>query len=269
MKLNEIYRVADELAPKRLSDEYCKTYGAYDNSGILVDTGKDVQKILFALDLTNAAVEKAIETKADLIITHHPMIYGKISDVRVDGVLGGKLVRCIQNGISVISMHLNLDVAKGGIDESLMDGVLRAAGERTGAGTNVSYEHALLDGAYGRAYGIPKIRLNELVENMKKEFSSARVLVYGDGNKKITRVASCCGAGGDESGVAFALRENADTLISADFKHHVLAMAQDTGLSVIVLTHYASENYGFEKYYEKIRRQVNIPCEYHTDMDLL
>ena len=82
MKLSEIYAVADALAPKRLSDEYCKTYGAYDNSGILVDTGKDVQKILFTLDLTNAAVDKALATNADLIITHHPMIYGKISDVR-------------------------------------------------------------------------------------------------------------------------------------------------------------------------------------------
>lgn len=269
MKLNEIYAIADGLAPKRLSDEYCKTYGAYDNSGILVDTGKDVQKILFTLDLTNAAVDKAIETGADLIITHHPMIYGKISDVRVDGVLGGKLVRCIQKGISVISMHLNLDVAQGGIDESLMQVVLRAAGETAGAGTSVSYEHPLTDGGYGRAYNIPKIRLSELAENMKKEFSSARIWVYGDGNKELARVASCCGAGGDEAGVAFALRENADVLISADFRHHVLAMAQDTGLSVIVMTHYASENYGFEKYYEKIRRQVNIPCEYHTDQDLL
>ncbi len=269
MKLSEIYAVADALAPKRLSDEYCKTYGAYDNSGVLVDTGKDVQKILFTLDLTNAAVDEAIETGADLIITHHPMIYGKISDVRVDGVLGGKLVRCIQKGISVISMHLNLDVAQGGIDESLMQGVLRAAGDMTGAGTNVSYEHPLSEGAYGRAYDLPKITLKALAENMKKEFSCARILTYGDENKALTRVASCCGAGGDEAGVAFALKAGADALVSADFKHHVLAMAQDTGLSVIVLTHYASENYGFEKYYEKMRQQVKIPCVYHTDTNLL
>ena len=59
MKLSEIYAVANEIAPKRWSDEYCKTYGAYDNSGILVDTGDEINGVLFTLDLTSAAIAKA------------------------------------------------------------------------------------------------------------------------------------------------------------------------------------------------------------------
>ena len=107
---------------------------------------------------------------------------------------------------------------------------------------------------------------------MKKVFSTERVLIYGDKTRKINRVASFCGAGVDESAISYALDEyegNADVIISSDFKHHLIALALEEGLSVIVLTHYAAENYGFYKYYEKMRRQLNIPCEYHTDFELL
>ena len=83
------------------------------------------------------------------------------------------------------------------------------------------------------------------------------------------RVASFCGGGADEEAVEFAVRNGAQAMISSDFKHHVLGLALEKGLAVIALTHYASENYGFEKYYEKLRRQVDIPCVYHTDQELL
>ena len=59
MKLNEFYQVADGFAPKALSDEYCKRYGAYDNSGILVATGDEITSVLFSLDLSLNAIEKA------------------------------------------------------------------------------------------------------------------------------------------------------------------------------------------------------------------
>ena len=113
MKLSEIYEIADKIAPKHLSDEYCKAFGAYDNSGLLVEAGEEIEGILFSLDLTNAAIDEAIEKGCNLIITHHPMIYGKIDHVCVsdEKLLGAKLVKCLKKGISVLSMHLNLDVA--------------------------------------------------------------------------------------------------------------------------------------------------------------
>lgn len=272
MKLSEIYKIADQIAPKALSDELCAKYGAYDNSGVLVDTGEDVNGILFTLDLTFAAIDEAIEKGVKLIITHHPVIYGRISDIRDsdDKLLGKKLVRCIANGISIISMHLNLDVAQDGIDESLMNGILRSAGETTGAGMrSVAKMQEVSQGAYGRVYDVKQTNLGALCENMKAVFSSDRMEVYGDKNQAVCRVASFCGAGGDESGVLFAKRQGADVIVSSDFKHHVLVMAQEMGLAVIVLTHYASENYGFKKYYEKMGQAVGIPCYFHTDDNLL
>lgn len=265
MKLHEFYSLLDGLAPKRLSDEYCASTGAYDNSGILVDVGEDVKGALFALDLTNSALDEAIKVGANLIVTHHPVIYGNISDIRQDDVLGRKLIKAIRKGVSVVSMHLNLDVAKDGIDESLMQGICLSAGEKTGAGTKVSLLHALSDGAYGRAYDVQETTLGALADGIKKTFTTDRVLVYGDGAKTVKRVASFCGAGADEETLRFAKNEGADVVVSSDFKHHLIEYALEEGMQIIVLTHYASEQYGFKKYYEKMRRQTSIPCVYHTE----
>jgi dinuclear metal center YbgI/SA1388 family protein len=268
VKLSEIYAVADGLAPKALSDEYCAKYGAYDNSGILVDTGEEIERVLFSLDLSFAAIEKAVQSGAKLIITHHPAIYGKISDISTNAFepLGEKLITCIKNGISVLSMHLNLDSVKGGIDESLQEGVTAAS---HGKMVSAAIMHPLTDGGYGRAYSIQTITLKDLVKGMEKEFKTSKMVAYGDLNETIEKAASFCGSGADECAVEFAIKQGAQVLISSDFKHHVLALALEKGLSVIALTHYASENYGFEKYYEKMRQRLAVSCEYHTDTNLL
>ena len=142
--------------------------------------------------------------------------------------------------------------------------------QTTGAGMrSPTIMQTVGESGYGRVYDVAPLTLDELTAGIKKEFSTERVAVYGDGKKTVARVASFCGAGGDERAVAFAKRNGADVIVSADFKHHVITYAVETGLSVIALTHYASENYGFEKYYEKIRRQIEVPCVFHTDRELL
>ena len=259
MKLSEIYKIADELAPKKHSDEYCARYGAYDNSGVQVDTGEDIKSVVFSLDLSFSAIDKAIETGANLIITHHPAIYGKMDGVRVGDFspLGEKLVRCIKHGISVVSMHLNLDSSIGGTDECLQQGVLFACGsETTGAGMRSSIMHPLENGGYGRVYAIKETSLLDIEEGIKKVFKTQRVLVYGNKENKMGKVASFCGAGADEDAVAFAVREGAQLLVSSDIKHHVLSLALEKGLCVLSITHYASENYGF---FDNIFQIHNFP----------
>ena len=267
MKLSEIYQIADSLAPKALSDEYCAKYGAYDNSGILLDTGEEIRSAVVSLDLSFQAIEKDLELGANLSVTHHPAIYGKIGSIRVSDFepLGEKLARCLKNGISVISMHLNLDCAEDGIDDRLAEGIRKAAGGGSPARTMQPLER----GGYGKAYDVAETPLETLVGRIKKEFKTERVLVYGDGERKIGRVASFCGAGADEQTVAFAAKEGTDAVVSSDFKHHVIALALERGLCVVALTHYASENYGFEKYYQSIRQRISVPCEYVTDENLL
>ena len=288
MKLNEFFAIANGIAPTSVSDEYCTKFGAYDNSGLLVNTGEEVCGALFSLDFSSQALNKAIALGANLIVTHHPAIYGKISGIDVCDFspLGEKLVKALQHGVSVISMHLNLDCVDGGIDESLMEGVYVSSGKSSGKAGELTCDKTACEDkpralalmhpvdeaqncGYGRVYDVQATSLSTLVEAMQKTFSTQRIVYYGKGDKKIVRAASCCGGGGDEAAVEFAVKNGADVLISSDFKHHVLTLAKERNLAVIALTHYAAENYGFEKYYQKIRRQVGIPCEYYTDRDLL
>lgn len=269
MKLSEIYKIADGLAPKALSDEFCSRYGAYDNSGVLVDTGKDVEGIVFTLDLTHEAIDEAISKGANVIITHHPVIYGKISHICIDefSPLSEKLIRCIEAGISVVSMHLNLDSAPEGIDESLQEGIVKASGGKDIPTAIVQYP--LNGGGYGRVYDVEPISLGNLKANMQREFSTDRLLVYGNTQRIIRRVANYCGSGANEAEVQFACEQGADAIVSSDFKHHVLLLAQEKNLAVLVLTHYASENYGFKKYYEKISQSVDVACHFYTNEEML
>lgn len=275
MRFNDFFNVANGFAPIALSDEYCANFHAYDNSGVLIRAGERADKAVFSLDFSFGAVQRAIEERANVIVTHHPAIYGSISaiDTQAFSPLGEKLSRCLQNGISVISMHLNLDCAADGIDESLANG-LKACAKRASKASSFSsgtcvIRDRLQSGGYGRVYDVACVEIENLHEEMKKEFSSKRIEVYKNTDRQVTRLASFCGSGADESAIEFAVKNGAQAIVSSDFKHHILSLAAETGVSVIALTHYASENYGFKKYYEKISRQTGIPCVYHTDENLL
>ena len=77
MKLNDVLQRLEEVAPVALSDEFCAKYKMYDNSGIIINCGADIKGALFSLDLSETAVRQAKEYGYNLIITHHPAIYGQ------------------------------------------------------------------------------------------------------------------------------------------------------------------------------------------------
>lgn len=259
MKLSEVYALLDGAAPKALSDEYVQRYGAYDNSGLLVNTGREVTAIVFTLDLTNEAVDEAIRIGAQLIVTHHPVIYGKIDRLSVESPLTSKIVRCLCNGISIVSMHLNLDMAIGGIDESLQEGLLLAVERAGGKAERIEgLMHPLSQGGYGRVCYANGISAAALKRGLEEEFS-ATVTMVGNG-EQLKRIVSFCGAGVDEGSIAYAVQTGADAMLSADWKHHLIVAAREAGMTVIQLSHYASEIYGFKKYYERIRQAIGLPC---------
>lgn len=254
MRLTAIYDLADGLAPFALSKEWCERYNGYDNSGIQLDCGGDVTKILFSLDLSFAAVEQAKKIGADLIFTHHPAIYTPLRSLTVCGE-GKEILACAQAGISVISAHLNLDCAVGGIDESLMNGL---GGERAEKVMDV-----LSVGGYGRAFEVGQAPFAQFIRNVKKEFRTERVVVYGD--RPVKKVACFCGGGMEKKSVEFALSCGADTYVSSDGKHHLVTAAADAGMNVLLLTHYAAETYGFYRFYKKIKEKSGVLCEFFAD----
>ena len=119
MKINDIYNILNEYAPIELSNAFCSAINGFDNSGIIASVSDDIKGIVFSLDLTFSAVEMAIKNDCNLILTHHPAIYKPISCLNESD----PLLKALNNKIGVISFHLNLDVAKEGIDYYLAKGL--------------------------------------------------------------------------------------------------------------------------------------------------
>ncbi len=261
MKLTEIFAKLEKIAPVSLSGEFCKKFEMYDNSGILLNCGKEITGVLFSLDLSMKAVEEAKRLKYNLIVTHHPAIYYGVKKFDLtENTVNTAVAECIKNGISVISMHLNFDAAPQGIDYWLMRGL---------GGNDGKCAAVLKGGGYGRVYSVAEQTLNDFVNGLKREFGTQRVMVFGAYDKKINKVASFCGAGCDEFNMNFAVKNGADVFVSSDMKHHEIAELTARGIAVAVMTHYASESYGLNKIYEKIKQELNVPAEFFRDDELI
>lgn len=255
MKLNDIMKVLEGVAPVALSDRFCREYKMYDNSGIIIDAGEEIKGAVFSLDLSSKAIEEALKTGANLIVTHHPAIYGGVSKISFDD----PIAKCIKHGISVISMHLNYDVAPEGIDYHLMCGL---------GGKDAEVHAEVEGGGYGRFYSVKKCAFAEFAEKVRKTFSD-RALFYGDFNKTVEKVTSFCGAGGGYDTMAYAIGKGADVYVTSDLKHHEIAYLLGRGINVVHLTHYSAETYGFKKIYLKINGKLNVPCAFYCDTDLM
>lgn len=260
MKSDELLALLEKVGPLSLSDEYCKKYEAYDNSGLIVDCNEEIKGVLFSLDLSQRSVDEAIKRGYNAIVTHHPAIFDAISSLSAKDFQAVLVAKCFVYGITIISMHLNFDVAPKGIDYFLMRGL---------GGTEAELNLTLDGGAYGRCYNIEPQRFGDYVERVKKTFKSDRVIFYGDPNRTIGKVASFCGSGCNNDSVKFAIEKKADVFVSSDFKHHHLANLCMHNISVIALTHYAAETYGFSHIYSKIKKELNIPSAYFCDEELI
>ena len=113
MKLSEIEKIIEQVAPKSLAMDF-------DHVGLLVgDDTQEVQKVLVSLDLTEAVVDEAIEKNADLIITHHPLFFEPVFSVTTQSAKGRMILKLAEHKIAYYAAHTNMDIAKGGINDYL------------------------------------------------------------------------------------------------------------------------------------------------------
>lgn len=243
--LDEFFGVLDGIAPIKYSLMQIEK-GDYDNSGILVRIHNKVLRALFSLDLSVAAVKKAKTLGCDTVVTHHPAIYHPVKSLDLFGDTAA-VTLAARYGLNVISMHLNLDVAAGGIDDSLSKGL---------GGENCRFLDGLDDYAhYGREF-TAEGSLAEFCKRVNITFGTRKTLVYGNPKNKVGVVASFCG-GGSEYALSYARQGGAaDTIVTSDMPHHVLKELTERGKQVIILTHYASENYGFRKFFDTVKEKV-------------
>ncbi len=239
MKIADYLKELERFAPLSLSKAFVAK-GAHDNSGILVKSSDEVNGAVFSLDLSKKAIETAIDSKSDVIVTHHPAIYYPISEIGAS-VGTEDLLNAVKNGLSVISMHLNLDIARGGIDDCL-------------AAALGGFEPIVLDEitpkyGYGREFCIKETPIDEYVKEVTERLNAKQFSVYKV-NGTVKKVASFCGGGSSD---AVNYGGDADLIVTSDAPHHAIKALVEKGKSVLLLTHYASEIYGFKKFYENVK----------------
>ncbi len=250
MKIKEILELLEQKVPLSLSHAAINALGAYDNSGFILDGGnEDTNSVVFALDLTCGAVDLAVKNGANFIITHHPAIYRPVKSV------SGLYTKCIAAGISVYSTHLSLDTAHDGIE----DGLARIIGAK-----NTEMLEQTTEGyGFGRYFEIESVSFKELIKKISEALKTQKMMVFGDENRTINKVASFCGAGLDEGAIARA--KDAELLVSADISHHVLLAAIDKDKCVLQLTHYASEAFAMQAFCQKFCLENNIKYDFYLD----
>lgn len=226
----------------------------WDNVGLLAGRNdKDVKRIYIALDATADVIDAAVEQKADMLITHHPLIFAAIRSVTNQDFIGSRLVALIQNDISYFAMHTNYDVL--GMSE-LSGCMLQLQNTEV---LDVTWEEERQEGIGRVAELKSPVTLQECVQNVKKSFDLGPVKVFGDLNHEIRRLAISPGAG--KSMIDAALDKKADVLVTGDIDHHTGIDAVARNLCVIDAGHYGIEHIFIEdmkKYLEENLRGVDI-----------
>lgn len=226
VKCSDIINLMDKYAPPCLAEDW-------DNVGLLVGRSeKEVKCVLAALDINDEVIDEAVEKGADLIVTHHPIIFRGIKSVNDKTPLGRRIIRLISNDIAVFSAHTNLDCAEGGTNSTLAELLslsdIRGLAEEEGGAP------------MGRVGKLEReMTLGEFVLRVKGVLGADRLSVCGDTNKKVKSVGICTGKGA--SFMAAAKNAGADVFITGDFGYHEGQSANDMGLCVIDGTHYLTE----------------------------
>lgn len=226
----------------KIEKSYSRSYAMeWDNVGLLAGRDdKEVKTVYVAVDATDEVVDEAISIKADMLITHHPLIFGGVKKITNQDFIGRRLVKLLQNDISYYAMHTNYDVL--GMSE-LSGRMLHMKNGEVLEVTGRS-EAADPDGApegIGRIANLERaVTLKQCACEVKKAFSLESVKVFGDLDSKIQRIAVCPGSG--KSVLKVSIEKGADVLITGDIGHHEGIDAVAQGLSIIDAGHYGIEH---------------------------
>ena len=221
--VNDILAFMETVAPISLKMEW-------DNAGLLCGSkSTPVTKILVALDPFEHVCREAADWGAQLIVTHHPLIFDPQRSVTDETSVGRSVLTLCRNGISAINAHTNLDQAAGGVNDIFAQ-ILGLSNIETICENGMQ----LL-----RCGDVPEQTLDTFLSTVKERLH-CEGLRYCDGGKKVRRVAV---GGGSCGGELFdALRAGCDTFVTADVKYNEFWDAKDSGLNIIDAGHFCTEN---------------------------
>ena len=229
--VNEIYSFLDQKAPFRYQ-------AGFDNAGFLVGRGdRPVNRVLVALDITPEIIREAAEAGCQLIVAHHPVIWGQIGQVTDATTTGQNLLELIEHGIAAICAHTNLDAVEGGVNTALA--------EKLNLQDVTLLEEDGID-EEGVPYGVGRvgwlpdgpIPLPVFAARLKKalDLKGVRVLDSGTQVSKVAVGGGACG-----SMLPLVKGMGCDTFVTSDLKHDLYLEARAQGINLLDAGHFSTE----------------------------
>lgn len=253
MKLKTILDHMEKWAPNSIIDDW-------DNTGFQIGREeKKVENILVALDLDEVILQKAIDKNVDLIISHHPIIFQPLKTIIDKNPKEAMIIDIIKHDIGVYNAHSNLDLALGGVSDVLAKKIsikntvnLVDLFKKDDNGEIINY-------GYGKIGDIADILLEDFIVNIKESLNIENLILYGDKDKTINKIAVCGGSGSGFMKDAYEL--GADLFITGDIKYHEAQFAYERDLSLIDIGHFHSEKFilpAIKDYLKEAFQDLNI-----------
>ena len=223
-RVKDIIKVIEDFAPLSLQE-------GWDNSGLCIGSADaPVNSVLLGLDCTPDLVDEAVACGADMIVTHHPLIFSGLKKISPDNQVGEAVIKAIRAGISIYAAHTSAD--------KVIAGVSGAMAARLGL-VNVSI---LDEDGEGTGLGVvgdlpEPVTAEQAVTLVKNRFSLKAMKASRPLDGMISRVAMCGGSGGSLIGAA--RRAGAQLYISGDISYH--NFFTEDGFMIMDIGHYESE----------------------------
>lgn len=229
--IHDIVEFCEEFAP-------ADTAASFDNVGLLIGSeSKKVTKALLALDITKEVVDEAVNLGAELIISHHPVIFNPLKSMDSESVP----YLLAQNSLSALCLHTNLDVAiNTGVNLCLAN-TLKL--------TNITF----YEGEFVVSGTLKEEVSAEAFAKFAKEKLGAKAVSCTVKDKLIKNVFMCSGAGGSE--FMKAARLGADCFITGEAHHHNYLESIHENVSLIVAGHFETEDIVINPLKEKLQRK--------------
>ena len=224
MKVKDVIKVIEDFAPISIQE-------GWDNSGLCIGSPEDeVTSVMFALDCTEALVDEAAQCGADMIITHHPLIFSGLKTISPENQVGAAVIKAIRHGIAVYAAHTNADKVIAGVSGAMaaklgLENVRILDEDGDGTGLGVVGE-------------LPQpLTAEQAIALVKDKFSLKVMKTSRPVDGLISRVAMCGGSGG--SLIPMARKSGAQLYISGDISYHNFFTPD--GFMIMDIGHYESE----------------------------
>jgi dinuclear metal center YbgI/SA1388 family protein len=248
--LFELEKILEILYPKNLASPW-------DSVGLVCgDESHLITKINLCIDPSLEVIEESIKNSVDLIISHHPLILEPEENKEIVENKKKLLDKLTENKIALFVIHTNGDVAQGGVNDSLADLL------------EITNTKPIDEFGLGRVGSIPiALSVKDFVNqvNKKVERNKSAILVSGNVNKKISKIAICGGSG--SSLLSIVRGKDVDLFLTADLKHHaVLDNLELNGPVLVSISHWASEVCWLPNLKKQIKEELeklDLDCAIH------